>query len=69
MRMVRLSCKGTVWPGQGVGGDERFRVLYEQTVDRTVWLGQGGGCGECVRVHQYTVSRRGQDREEDAASV
>ena len=22
------------------------------------WPGQGGGCGECVRVHRYTMSKQ-----------
>ena len=32
-------------------------VRYVQA-GRNEWPGQGGGCGECVRVHWYTVCKQ-----------
>jgi len=29
--------------------------------NQTEWPGQGGGCGECVRVHWYTLSIQSGD--------
>jgi hypothetical protein len=32
-------------------------VHYEQKVCGTEWAGQAVGCGECVLVHRYTMSK------------
>jgi len=41
---MRRVCKGTPV------------VSSEQSGDG--WPGHGGGCGECVRVHRYTMSKQ-----------
>ena len=38
-------------------------VHYEQTVSGRA-RGQGAGCGECVRVHRYTMSKQSRDERE-----
>jgi len=39
-------CTGTLWADSHV------------ELERNEWPGQGSGCGECVRVHWYTMSKQ-----------
>jgi len=35
---------------------------------RNEWAGQGGGCGECVRVYRYTMSKHAREERADPTS-